>query len=60
MSAPASQLATDVKLDVGVAHQQGLRIGIDRDEFNTAQPEFDHSVDGVNAAAADADNLDHG
>ena len=56
----ASELAADVELDVGVAHQQRLRVGVDRDELDPAQSEFDHAVDGVDAAAADADDLDHG
>ena len=55
----ARELATDVELDVGVAHQQRLRVGVDRDELDAAQAEVDHAVDGVHAAAADADDLDH-
>ena len=55
----ASELATDVELDVGVAHQQRLGVGVDRDELHTPQAEVDHAVDGVDAAAADADDLDH-
>lgn len=54
------QLASDVKLDVGVAHQQGLRIGVDGDEFDTAETHLDHAVDCVHATAADADDLDDG
>ena len=56
---PAGELATDVELDVGVAHQQRLRIGVDRDELDSAQTEVDHAIDGVDAAATDADDLDH-
>ena len=56
----AGELATDVELDVGVAHQQRLRVGVDRDELDAAQAEVDHAVDGVDAATADADDLDHG
>ena len=55
----AGELAADVELDVGVAHQQRLRVGVDRDELDAAQAEVDHAVDGVDAAAADADDLDH-
>ena len=55
----ARELASDVELDVGVAHQQRLGIGVDGDELDAAQAEFDHAVDGVDAAAADADDLDH-
>jgi hypothetical protein len=47
-----------VQLDVGVAHQQRLGIGVDRDELHTLEPNFDHAVDGVDAATADADDLD--
>jgi hypothetical protein len=52
------QLAADVELDVGVAHQQGLRVGVDRDELDALEADLDHPVDGVDAAAADADDLD--
>ncbi len=55
----ARELATDVELDVGVAHQERLRVGVDRDELHTSQAEVDHAVDGVDAATADADDLDH-
>ena len=57
---PAGELAADVELDVGVAHQQRLRVGVDRDELDALEPDVDHAVDGVDAAAADADDLDHG
>ena len=57
---PAGELATDVELDVGVAHQQRLGVGVDGDELDTAQTGFDHPVDGVDTAAADADDLDDG
>lgn len=56
---PARELAPDIELHVGVAQQQRLRIGVDGDELDAAQAELDHSVDGVDAAAADADDLDH-
>ena len=52
------QLAADVELDVGVAHQQRLRVGVDRDELDALEADLDHPVDGVDAAAADADDLD--
>ena len=54
------QFASDVELDVGVAHEQRLGVGVDRDELHPAQAELDHAVDGVDAAAADTDDLDHG
>ena len=57
---PAGQLAADVELDVGVAHQQRLGVGVDGDELDALEPDLDHPVDGVDAAAADADDLDDG
>jgi hypothetical protein len=57
---PASQLTTDVQLDVGVRRQQCLRVGIDRDELDALQAGLDHPVDGIDATAADPDHLDHG
>jgi hypothetical protein len=54
----AGQLAAHVQLDVGVAHQQRLRIGVDRDELDTLEADLDHAVDRVDTAAADADDLD--
>ena len=41
-------------------HQQGLGVGVDRDELDPAQADLDHPVDRVDAAAADADDLDDG
>src|SRR5690606_6633254 len=35
-------------------------VGVDGDELDPFQPGVDHPVDGVDAAAADADDLDHG
>ena len=54
------QLAADVELEVGVAHQQRLGVGVGGDELDVAQPRIDHAVDGVDAAAADPDHLDDG
>ena len=54
----ASQIPADVELHVRIAHQQRLRVGIDRDELDTPEPRFDHAVDRIDAAAADADDLD--
>ena len=54
------ELASDVELDVGVAQQERLRVRVDRDEFDAAKAEFDHPVDGVDAATSDADDLDDG
>ncbi|CAH0327634.1 hypothetical protein SRABI128_06301 [Microbacterium sp. Bi128] len=54
------QLTPDVELDVGIAHQQCLGIGVDGDEFDAAKTDLDHAVDCVHATAADADDLDDG
>ena len=54
----ASQLAPDVELDVGVAHQQRLRVSVDGDELHASESDLDHPVDGVDATSADAGNLD--
>ena len=56
----AGQLAADVELDVGVAHQQGLRVGVDGDELDALEADLDHPVDRVDAAATDPDDLDDG
>ncbi len=54
------EIATDVELDVGVAHQQRLSVGVDGDELHALQPGVDHAVHGVDATATDADDLDDG
>ena len=54
----AGGVTTHVELDVGVAHQQCLGIGVDGDELHALQAVLDHPVDGIDAAAADADHLD--
>jgi hypothetical protein len=56
----ASDLATDVELDVRVAHQQRLRVGVDGDELHPTKAELDHAIDCVDATAADSDDLDDG
>src|SRR3546814_17454369 len=55
----AGELAADVELHVGVAHEQRLRVGVDGDELDALQACVDHAVDGVDAAAADPDDLDY-
>ena len=57
---PAGELAADIELHVGVAHEQRLGIRVDGYELDTAKAELDHAVDCVDAAAAYADDLDHG
>ena len=54
----AGELTADVELDVGIAHQQRLSVGVHRDELDPPKAGFDHPVDGIDAAAADADDLD--
>ncbi len=49
----------NLDLDVGVRHQQRLGVSVHRDELDARKPGVDHSVDGIRAAAADADDLDH-
>jgi hypothetical protein len=56
---PAGGRLADVDLHVGVAHLQRLRIRVDADELDAGEARVDHPVDGVRAAAADADDLDH-
>src|SRR5205085_12249804 len=54
----AGELTADVELDVGVAHQQCLCVGVDRDELDPLEADLDHAIDRVHPAAADADDLD--
>jgi hypothetical protein len=44
---------------VRFAHQQGLRVSVDCDEFDSAQSGFDHAVKGVYTATTDTNNLDY-
>ncbi|MCZ7579196.1 MAG: hypothetical protein M5U21_00005 [Fimbriimonadaceae bacterium] len=37
-----------------------MGVCVERDELNAVHAEFDHSVDGVTARAADTDDLDAG
>src|SRR5690606_28099207 len=55
---PPGQLAPHVQLDVRVAHQQRLGVGVDGDELHALEPDLDHAVDGVDTASTDADDLD--
>ena len=57
---PAGRVAPDVEFDVGIAHQQRLRVGVDGDELHPLEPLLDHPVDGINAAAADPHDFDDG
>ena len=55
----AGQLLADRELDVGVAGLQRLGVGVDGDELDAADAGVDHAADGIGAAAAGADDLDH-
>ena len=55
----ARRFRADVDLDVGVRHQERLRVRVDRDELDAAQARLDHAIDRVGPAATDADHLDH-
>jgi len=46
-SEAARELAADVELQVGVAHQQRLGVGVRGDELDVAQSRLDHPVHGV-------------
>ena len=57
----AGQLAADVELHVGVAHEQRLGVGVDGDELDAlAGPASIMRLTALHAAAADADHLDDG
>ena len=55
---PARLHVADPDADGRLGEFELLRVGIDREELHAADLSFDHSVDGVAAAAADADDLD--
>ena len=57
---PRVESRADVELHVGVAHEQRLCIGVDRDELDALEALFDHPVDGIDATTANADDFDHG
>ncbi len=56
----AGQFPAHIQLDVRITHQERLRIGVDGDELHALEADFDHAVDGIDAAAADSDNFDDG
>jgi hypothetical protein len=56
----ATRACADVELQVGLRHEQRLCVRVDGDELTAAKAGLDHPVDGIRAAAADSDNLDHG
>jgi hypothetical protein len=56
-AAAACQNLADLELDWSSILSQSLRIGIYRDEIDTAQARGDHMINGVAAAAAGPDNF---
>src|SRR5437016_9650915 len=56
----ARQLLPDLRLHIGLVVEQGLRVGVDGDEFDALQPLVDHAVQSVAAAAAYADDFHPG
>ena len=54
------QVVADRELDVGLAGLQRLDVGVDGDELDALEAGVDHAADGVGAAAAGSDDLDHG
>src|SRR5699024_1196047 len=57
---PAGGVAADVEPDIGVAHQQCLRVGVDGDELHAFEALLDHPVDGVDTTATDTNDFDDG
>ena len=54
------EVLADLDAVGGLAAAEVLRVGVHRHELHQAHVGFDHAVDGVAAASADADDLDHG
>src|SRR5664280_3038326 len=54
------QLTAHVKLDICNTHQKGLGVGVDGDELHTLETHFDHPIDRIDAASANADDLNNG
>ena len=54
------QVLAEVDPDVGVAHGEGLRVGVGRDELDAPEAGVDHAVDGIDSAAADSYHPDDG
>ena len=53
------EFASHVEFHVSLAHDQRLSVGVDGDEFDTADARFDHAVDGVHATTTNAHHLDY-
>src|SRR5699024_11135739 len=56
---PSGELTPDIELDVGIGHQQRLRVGVHRNELDAFQADLDHAIHGVHATATDTDDLNH-
>src|SRR2546421_179376 len=54
------QLAADLQLDRRGTGPERLQIGVGDDELDAVETDLHHAVDGVAAAAADADDFDAG
>ena len=52
-------LVTNVDGLVGIGHEQGLAVGVHRDELDSLNASFDHAVNRVGATTANAYNLDN-
>ena len=56
----AGKVGADVHLDIGIRDRECLSIGVDGNKLDAADALFDHSIDRVGTAAADADHLNDG
>ena len=56
----SGEVPADVELDVGIAREEGLGIGVDSEELNSLESRLDHAVNGIAAATAYPHDLDHG
>ena len=53
----AGKVGADVHLDIGIRDRECLSIGVDGNKLDAADALFDHSIDRVGTAAADATTL---
>ena len=56
----SGEVPADVELDVGIAREEGLGIGVDGEELDSLEPRLDHAVHGIATATAYPHDLDHG
>ena len=57
---PSSEVPADIELNVGVAREEGLGIGIDGEELDSLESRLDHAVYGIATSAAYPHDPDHG